>query len=259
MQEPKRLFKRYIVVGIPFASWLLWQALMRGVANRLFGVPDAETNGDSINDAKFDESEQYVARRQSGDSTESTEDAAAHLETGRTTVSAGAEEAVQLDVAPPASPSRGRLRGLVLLGGGVRPTPLATAIGRSVLDLPLGNGKTVLGRWLDEAAEVSKLLGIDQLPVRLLMDLTAPQPRSVPADRYRMERDQSEYRGTGGLLANIAVDYDDDDMILVGNAAQVLLDPLPALYTSLHKTRGVIAVVGHRYEGAGIAEYCVET
>ena len=61
-----------------------------------------------------------------------------------------------------------------------------------------------------------------------------------------MEQDKSEFRGTGGLLANIAVDYDDDDMILVGNAAQVLLEPLPELWTSLHQTRGVVGLIGHR-------------
>ncbi len=245
MQEPKRLFKRYIVVGVPFATWLLCQATMGGIANRLFGHAVAEADDDSIDAVTFEESEALAVRRQSDDSLESMENVALRLAPARTPT-AGELEAVQHEAAPPPSPSRGRLRGLVLLGGGVRPTPLATAIGRSVLDLPLGNGKTVLGRWLDEAAEVSRLLGIDHLPVRLLMDLGAAEPRSVPMDRYRMERDQSEYRGTGGLLANIAVEYDDDDMLLVGNAAQVLLDPLTALYTSLQKTRGVIAVVGHR-------------
>jgi hypothetical protein len=56
----------------------------------------------------------------------------------------------------------------------------------------------------------------------------------------------AEYRGTGGLIGNIAVDYADDDIILVGNAAQVLLDPLPALTMSLMKTRGVVSIIGHR-------------
>jgi hypothetical protein len=125
------------------------------------------------------------------------------------------------------------------------------AVGRSVLDLPVGNGKTVLTRWLDEAAEVAKAQGMDQLPVRLLVDRNAIEPVSHLADQrqaesYRLERDQSEYRGTGGLLANIAVDYQDEDIILVGNAAQVLLDPLAALLASLRKTRGVVSVIGHR-------------
>jgi hypothetical protein len=100
------------------------------------------------------------------------------------------------------------------------------------------------------------MLGMDHLPVRLLLDRNAIEPTSATrrsaelgrslGDSYRMERDISEFRGTGGLLANIAVDYDDEDMILVGNAAQVLLDPLPALLTSLNKGRGPVGLVGHR-------------
>jgi N-acetylglucosaminyldiphosphoundecaprenol N-acetyl-beta-D-mannosaminyltransferase len=246
MQEPKRLFKRYVVVGIPFAGWLLMRAMMRGFVNRLLGQVDGEGATDSTENARLNEPEDYSPRLHPSESLEAMGDVTVHRANGKPPGESGEDPAVHHDAVPPMSPSRGRLRGLVLLGGGVRPTPLATAIGRSVLDLPLGKGKSVLGRWLDEAESVSRLLDIDHLPVRLLMDLSAPQPRSVPADRYRMERDQSEYRGTGGLLANIAVDYDDDDMILVGNAAQVLLEPLTALYTSLHKTRGVIAVVGHR-------------
>jgi N-acetylglucosaminyldiphosphoundecaprenol N-acetyl-beta-D-mannosaminyltransferase len=246
IQEPKRLFKRYIIVGVPFAGWLLGRATMRGIANRLLGHADGEGEGDSTENIRLDEADDYSPRRHAAESSDSMGDVTVHRANEKTSSESGEEGAGQHEAACPSSPSRGRLRGLVLLGGGVRPTPLAMAIGRSVLDLPLGKGKTVLGRWLDEAEGVSRLLGIEHLPVRLLMDLSALQPRSVPADRYRMERDQSEYRGTGGLLANIAVDYDDEDMILVGNAAQVLLEPLAALYTSLHKTRGVIAVVGHR-------------
>jgi hypothetical protein len=130
------------------------------------------------------------------------------------------------------------------------------SLGRSLLDMPVANGKTVLTRWLDEAAAVAQMLDTDFLPVRLLLDRNAPEPLSAAqrsaelghgnADYYRMERDTSEFRGTGGLLANIAVDYDDDDTILVGNAAQVLLDPLPALLASLKKTRGMVGLIGHR-------------
>jgi hypothetical protein len=132
----------------------------------------------------------------------------------------------------------------------VRQTSLGGSVGRSSLDLPVGNGKTILTRWLDEAAAVSKTFGLDHLPVRLLVDFNALEPRSAfgvaGSEHYRMERDTAEYRGTGGLLGNIAVDYDDDDMILVGNAAQVLLDPLSALTVSLMRTRGVVSLIGHR-------------
>jgi hypothetical protein len=146
--------------------------------------------------------------------------------------------------------SGGRLKGLILLGGMVRQTAFGGSLGRSPFDLPVGNGKTILTRWLGEAAAVARTFGLDHLPVRLLADLNALEPRSAigvaGSEHYRMERDTSEYRGTGGLLANIAVDYNDDDIILVGNAMQVLLDPLAALTLSLMKTRGVVSLIGHR-------------
>jgi N-acetylglucosaminyldiphosphoundecaprenol N-acetyl-beta-D-mannosaminyltransferase len=247
MQEPKRLFRRYVVVGIPFASWLLLQSAMRGVANRLIaGRRDSDPGGDSKEALIAIDPGEYATARQNVDSMESVDDIALHLAKAEATAANHQEQNIQHEAAPGALPGHGRLRGLVLLGGGVRPTPLAAAIGRSLLDLPLGNGKSVLARWLDEAAEVARILNIDHLPVRLLVDGNAAEPRSVPAGHYRIERDKSEYRGTGGLLANIAVDYDDDDMILVGNAAQVLLDPLPSLWMSLYKTQGVVGVIGHR-------------
>jgi N-acetylglucosaminyldiphosphoundecaprenol N-acetyl-beta-D-mannosaminyltransferase len=244
-QEPRRLFKRYLIVGVPFAFWLLMQAGIRGVANRLFFGPGHVDAQDDQAETAFD-SDPFAIPTEDGAPLESATDTTAGPETGRTNPPVRAGEATPKEAPSAPSAQRGRLRGLVLLGGGVRPSALVTAIGRSVLDMPLGNGKTVLARWLDEAADVARLLEIDHLPVRLLVDPGGAEPRSVPRDRYRMERDKSEYRGTGGLLANIAVDYDDDDMILVGNAAQVLLDPLPALWTRLHETRGVVGVVGHR-------------
>ncbi len=167
-QEPKRLFKRYIVVGIPFAGLLLGRAMVRGVANRVLGRRESEN--DFIADVKFDESERYAEISQTSDSLGAAENIMVRLTAEKPAVATGEEDAVQHDGVASAPANRGRLRGLVLLGGGVRPTPLAMAIGRSILDLPLGNGKTVMGRWMDEADEVARLLGIDRLPVRLLMD-----------------------------------------------------------------------------------------
>ena len=89
---------------------------------------------------------------------------------------------------------------------------------------------------------------MEYLPVRLLVDRQAIEPRSlstVEATRCKVERDTSEYRGTGGLLANIAVDYADDDLILVGNAAQILLEPLPMLLLALRQTGGDFSLVAH--------------
>jgi hypothetical protein len=84
------------------------------------------------------------------------------------------------------------------------------------------------------------------LPVRLLLDSHAVEPRSASRERFSLERDASEYRGTGGLLAAIAVDYEDDDLILVGNAAQLLMDPLAAIFKALRRTGGVVSMASHR-------------
>src|SRR5439155_2131377 len=63
--------------------------------------------------------------------------------------------------------------------------------------------------------------------------------------RFRVERDLSEYRGTGGVLRDLAADYGDDDLVLVCNAAQVLLDPLAAIATALDRKDGDVTLVSH--------------
>jgi hypothetical protein len=60
-----------------------------------------------------------------------------------------------------------------------------------------------------------------------------------------VERDLSEYRGTGGVLRDLAADYNDDDLILIANAAQVLLDPLAAIATALDRKEGDFTLVSH--------------
>jgi N-acetylglucosaminyldiphosphoundecaprenol N-acetyl-beta-D-mannosaminyltransferase len=230
-QEPRRLFKRYLVVGIPFAGWLLMRSAMEGIPNRLRGRrgPEISTAGRGFHAVDNDRRDAQASSAPGSD---------------ESAAPARVMHGPDVPVVPPPA-ALGRLRGLVLLGGSVRPGPLAAAVGRNVLDLPLGDGKTVLTRWLEQAAEVAKLVGLAELPVRLLVDQQAAEPVSGNG-RCRIERDTSEYRGTGGLLANVAVDYQDDDLILVGNAAQVLLQPLFGLLTSLHQTGGAVSLVGHR-------------
>ena len=235
LQEPGRLTHRYVVVGIPFASVLLLRSAAKGMAVRVLHRPaasDDETQDQPAPSAIL-ASTKASAPAESENDFISNHDPEPFTDTREISVS-----------------GNHRLRALILLGGMIRQNTLGGALGRSAMDLPVGNDKTLLTRWLDEAAAVARTFGLNELPVRLLVDDDALEPRSavgtLGAQHYRMERDTSEYRGTGGLLANLSVDYDDDDMILVGNAAQVLLDPLPALTLSLMKTRGVVSLIGHR-------------
>jgi N-acetylglucosaminyldiphosphoundecaprenol N-acetyl-beta-D-mannosaminyltransferase len=229
LQEPRRLFKRYVVVGVPFAGFMLARAAVRGIPIRMLG--------------RSNDGEAPPTEAPPGPRPIQTTEQLMHTSgsNGRSKKTMGNRQPMR-----PVAPAAGQLRGLVLMGGSVRPSALAGAIDRSVLDLPIGQGGTVLTRWLDQAADLARRLRLERLPVRLLLDSGAVVPRSAAADRFSLERDASEYRGTGGLLASIAVDYEDDDLILVANAAQLLMDPLAAMFRALRQTGGVVSVASHR-------------
>jgi hypothetical protein len=242
VQEPRRLFKRYVVTGIPYAGLLLTQSAVRGVFNR-FGRssdtmrPLARTYEDWPATMVRDETNAVAtAQRRTTRHAVEPPDALA------------AESIATLDAAGRSS-SLARLRGFVLLGGSVRQTPLSSALGRSVLDLPIDSGGSILNHWLDQSRAVAKIAGLEKLPVRILVDRASPEPTSASVEHYgtfRVERDRSEYRGSGGVLRDLASDYADDDLILVANATQILLDALAVIATALDRKRGDVALLSHR-------------
>jgi NDP-sugar pyrophosphorylase family protein len=63
--------------------------------------------------------------------------------------------------------------------------------------------------------------------------------------RFAVERDPSEYRGTGGVLRDLAKDYRDEDYLLVGNGAQILIEPLADLAAALAAEAGDVSIIGH--------------
>ncbi|MGB7157809.1 MAG: WecB/TagA/CpsF family glycosyltransferase, partial [Tepidisphaeraceae bacterium] len=259
VQEPRRLFHRYIVVGLPFGASLMGQSALRGLP-RLLGRNaaaggsqyDASRNGNGNGNgsavaAAIEATMPVMAPDFSSarGRSSSEDDAAGSNGNGR-------PKHVTPHAATTHARSLHRLRAMVLLGGSVRPTPLTTTIGRSVLDLPLDDegsgGGSILNHWLAHAADLQRLAGLAQLPVRVMVNHTSPEPASA-APRYdgtfRVERDLSEYRGTGGVLRDLAADYADDDLILVANAAQVLMDPLAAIATALDRKQGDFSLVSH--------------
>ena len=234
VQEPRRLFKRYLLVGVPFAARLLSVAAVRGAKRRLRLKRPAP-----------------VVHTLAGPNVEVTE--AGFLRAAASPAAVNdrlTQRAKRISTQGPNDvASLSRLKALVLLGGHVRSTPLSNSIGRSLLDLPLDENGSVLNHWLSHAAELAKVAGCGTLPVRVMVDRTSLEPISAAVKYYgtfRIERDQSEYRGTGGVLGDLASTYNDDDLILVSNAAQILLDPLVALASSLDQKRGDIALISHR-------------
>ena len=239
-QEPRRMFKRYLVHGLPFGVRLLGRAAYRGASRRLGGRPAGIVVAASPARTVEVAPNGFLRATATADA-----DAPATINERLT------QRARRMAVTPihGHGPSLSRLKALVLMGGQVRPTPLSTSIGRSLLDLPLDEHGSVLNHWLNHAAELARVAGLEKLPVRVMVDRTSPEPISAAVKYYgtfRVERDQSEYRGTGGVLRDLAERYDDDDLILVANAAQILLDPLVSLANTLDSRHGDVGVISHR-------------
>jgi len=119
---------------------------------------------------------------------------------------------------------------------------------RSVLDLPLTDDRTLLNHWLYDAKDLAGFAKIDRLAVRVLVSREIDEPKSlnpIHRDLLSVERDQSEYRGTGGALADLARNLDDDDWLLVASASQILLEPLSALAAALEHKRCDVAMISH--------------
>ena len=251
VQEPQRLFKRYFVHGLPFAASLMVSA----IANRRFGRTDSHAAGHRHRSRK---PLAPIAPNRLSASTSP----AATVDSGATTPAAPINDAshseqdrpVDLTVLARSDSTllgRGlkRLKAVILLGGKVRESPLSMAIGRSRLDLPLDETGTILNHWLTQCDELAQRAALEKLLVRVTVDQTSHEPKTIDpkyAHMVRVERDQSSFRGTGGLIADIAADYADDDLLLVGNAHQVLLDPLWAIAAALDHKTGDFTLISHR-------------
>jgi N-acetylglucosaminyldiphosphoundecaprenol N-acetyl-beta-D-mannosaminyltransferase len=240
LHEPKRLFKRYVVVGLPFAVSMLSAALGKRIARRFSKESDSPSPSMRSVAEEID-SQPAVARAiHSVHSNGNGNGHAVHNVSGRHGAhhsSGGAEKS-----------TLHKLRGLILLGGSLRPTSLSSNIGRSILDLPVDAEGSILKHWTIQAAELVKLAGLETLPIRVLVDQVSPAPTSDSATDVcplKVEQDRSEYRGTGGVLAELAEEYAADDLVLVANAAQIMLEPLTAIATALDRCQGEVGLVAH--------------
>jgi hypothetical protein len=145
---------------------------------------------------------------------------------------------------------REHLRAVVALAGTLRPSVLAGAIGRSLLDLPLAVNQTVLGHWQDQVADLARYLGTTPLPLRLLVNSGAKQPK-VPTSTAQdivplhIEEDRVSFRGTGGVLRDLAGDYAPQDMIAVINGPQTLLRPLSEVLVRLAQPQAEVAIASY--------------
>jgi hypothetical protein len=139
-----------------------------------------------------------------------------------------------------------RLRAVILLGGSVRESVLSRSLHRSTLDLPLDRGRTILGAWAEQAAALARAGGIGSLSLRVLINQTTAPPAVVPAVEglnVTLEFDRAELRGTGGLLRDLADEYEPEDLLLVANAHQVVIPPLEELAGTLGAAMSDVALL----------------
>ena len=143
---------------------------------------------------------------------------------------------------------RERLRAVVLLGGGVRATSLSAAIGRSVLDLPVEDDRSILDLWRREAKILAERIDLDELSVHVMINRGSVHPTPSPTAngvRMTVEEDASAYRGTAGVLRDMTEEFDDDDCILVANGAQIMVEPLADLCIAMVDMDADVCLVCH--------------
>ena len=140
------------------------------------------------------------------------------------------------------------LRAVVLLSGSVWPRPWMAAIGRSILDLPLESERSVLGHWIQAVGGLADEVGLRRLALRVILCRAAPIP-TAPRSRARasvplqIERDNMDFRGTGGVLRDLSVAYDKDDYLLVASGAQVLVEDLSSVVRAMGRIGGDVVLL----------------
>jgi hypothetical protein len=126
---------------------------------------------------------------------------------------------------------------VLLLAGGVRPKGFRAQLGRSVLDLPVGEERRLMDVWREEIGRLSEHVDMGGRRVRVLIDGVSLPPRAAAADLRGcdviVERDLGAYRGTGGVLKDGCRGVGPDNFVLVMHAGQLMAEPLAPLVERL--------------------------
>lgn len=142
----------------------------------------------------------------------------------------------------------GRITEVVLLAGTVRPTPLHKQLGRSGLDLPIDESRSILNHWQDHISHLALRLNREQIDTHVMIDWTATAPISAwprSQSAISIERDPLELRGTGGVLHDLAKRFDDEDYLLVISANQLLFEPLDQLVVDMASLGGDVQILSY--------------
>jgi len=166
------------------------------------------------------------------------------------------QERRKLPVVGGTHPIRG-IDAVVLLAGGLRPSPLIQGTGLSVLDLPLRCDTTVLDHWVSVLSQLA--VGASR-PIRsAVIAYTSNSPQPSLGDyltglpNLRFVCDQTGLRGPAGTARDICQHFDDDSTVFLGEAARFITSDLRGFLKS-HETSDADVTVGCEPDGrpAGI-------
>jgi NDP-sugar pyrophosphorylase family protein len=146
---------------------------------------------------------------------------------------------------------------VVMLAGGLHPSPLVKGLQVPPLCLPLGPQRTLLGAWLAAIGNTPGCTDVhivvntetDALAIRRLGDIDALANGSHVA----VSAEPASWRGTGGLLRDLTRDVSPDGVVVAVEAHCVPPASLDALLEALEDD-GTDAVVGAapNHEPAGL-------
>ncbi len=217
-QEPRRLVRRYLIDGIPFAGSLMARSALARLGGKQPGPRRASPAQHRPGRSSLIRSAVGIAVSPRGSPGR------------RTALSAWAVSRPALVDRDTAVRRLGALRGVILLGGSVRGSPLRQALDVSLYDLPVRKDESVLQRWAMQADDLRIRAGIDRITVRLLLDRKSPSPQTAlpqaGGTRLAVERDGVEFRGTGGLVRDASEPHHDDDLLLIATAGQIMAGSL---------------------------------
>ncbi len=143
------------------------------------------------------------------------------------------------------------VRACIVLAGGLRPSRLVEAAGRSVLDLYLTPGQTVLDIWIDRLSLLPSVDG-QPVPIRVVHNAHVPAPWPVAgATNVRIEHDPLAYRGPAGVVADLCAGYDDHEQVLITDASRVPACDLASMVVEHLRTNADITVACNPDESPG--------
>ncbi|MEM9063992.1 MAG: hypothetical protein AAGB51_00715 [Planctomycetota bacterium] len=126
---------------------------------------------------------------------------------------------------------------VVLLAGGLKPSPLARALGQPAVDLPLVRDSTLFSLWLRAFSGARE--------VRLVHHRDLPPKAELPeaeGTKISIEADRDDFRGPAGIVRDVTEDLADDALVLVVESARFPSPSAAGMAAAHHQHRADVTL-----------------